>query len=942
MKSRLMLSIGLLMILAVVVDAQSPRGGGGRGPRNRNRQTAATAATAPTTAPEPAGDEPTPPKMVLQPLITPDPARQAAWEYVFGDKARLDPAKVAEVRASVGQNKAGTRFWYDANNDGKIDEVWYIDVEPRNKIERFMPILVKVVPKYDLKKGDEPNRANCTYFADLNANGQVDRVLDYVDRDGDGGLDEMGMYTCNNAGQVTVWWSQNYGKNEKEAGDDRLLWYDVAYGYDQDACQVRSHFGGNESFYQMRIKPGDDHWTATFENPFNFYDRDGDGVSEEVIRVVCDAGRVRSLRWSFDAANAATPDNPRCYDVGMSAVAPGWKPGVIMNRDSDAFTLMVPREYSTPLKVNGKPTGVLLDRDRAGEWLKSITYPAGLMVWVEDGNNVAPTSPSAGERWEGVLNNEYSRRENVIFPAVGGPSSGYFNKRFDYINGPTGPFQYYFSPADQRVHLKANVTSKTANQTRTWMDVDYNFDNKSDMLYEFYDTDADGIVDKITLDVNGDGEVEDYWKLDESAVKPVEWNFASINKVFGPVIKNEPAKQYNLNIALAAALDKIKNGAGADDIWNLIENKFESPTTTGTLPAKLLGRDESILFYLRLAADRRIYALKELASEKADFLNKIEAVRAKGDTDAMTRLIQTEFGVPAPAKSCAEWIGDLRKPPVVKHVAWDDTWLPPNVGWESDSEAAYRMYYGHFDCFGKTRDLLCYPIITQPRKPGGSYHRTQDWGMDMLHVGNTCGIGGLMLWVNGKPYPVFKADTPEAPNLNPKFTWHKGPIEETNDKLVMECVVTGVGPEDAPFTMTLRPFALAGRADSPIEVTIAGGKKGDKVEVGIGLIGFAQGKAMASQTFKLDKKAGIMGLNGWQDPTIGWVNLGIVFPAKRFIRQEDAGIGPQHYVVLKYNIGETFTYSIRADWINGHRFPVAPNIDDFMIKLRETAKVAKY
>ncbi len=939
MKSRLMLSIGLLLMFAVVADAQAPRGGRARGARNQNRQAAVPAAPSPAPA-APASDVPPPPKMMLPPLLEKiDEAKQAGWEYVFGDKARLDPAKLAEVRDSVTRNKAGQRFWYDTNHDGKIDEVWFIDTDARNKIQRYEPVLVKAVPRYELKQGDEPNRTNCTYFADLNADGQVDHVADYVDRDGDGGLDEMGLYTCNR-GQVTVWWSQNYGKTEKEAGNDHRLWYDVAYGYDQNACQVRSHFGGNESFYQMRIKPGDDHWTATFENPFNFYDRDGDGLSEEVIRLVCDAGRVRSMRWSFDAANAATPDNPRCYDVGMSAPAPGWKPGLSMGRDSDAFTLTVPQEYNTPLKVNGKPTGVLLDRDRAAKWLKTVTWPAGLMVWVEDGNNVAPTAPDAGERWEGVLNNEYKMRDRVVFPAVGGPSSGYFNRRFDFIKEPTGPFQYYFSPADKRIHLKDNVTSKTANQTRTWLDVDYNFDGKSDMLYEFYDTDSDGFVDRMTLDVNGDAEVEDSWKLDERGVKPVEWNFASINKVFGPVIKNEPALQYDLNMALSGALQKTKPGAEADDVWNLIEAKFVAPTTTATLQTKLLNRDESILFFLRLAADRRIFALKEEATDKADFMEKLYAVRAKGDTKAMTKMLRKEFGLEAPAKSYAAWIGDLRKPPVVKRVAWDDSWLPPNVGWEADKEAAYRMYYGHFDCFGKTRDVLLFPILTAPHT--GSYHHTQEWGMDMLHVGNTCGIGGMMLWVNGKPYPVFKPDTPDAPKKDPQFVWHKGPIEETNDKLVMECKVTGIGPQDAPFQMTIRPSSLAGRADSPIEVTITGGKKGDKVEVGIGLIGFAGGKAMQSQTLKLDKKAGIMALNGWQDPEIGWVNLGLVFPTKRFLRQVDEGLGPQHYVILKYKIGETFTYSIRADWVNGHRFPVFPNIDDFMIKLHETAKVAKY
>ncbi|MEN6627967.1 MAG: DUF4861 family protein [Candidatus Sumerlaeia bacterium] len=927
-----MLSIALVVVFAMAVEVQAQRPG-----RNGQRGAAAAGKKAPARqAPNPAD-------------------KQAALEYVFGDKAKLDPAKVSEVLASgkkLGAEDPAPRFYYDTNNDGQPDEVWFLDNDSRHSAAR-KPIIVKAVPKYPIKKGDEPNKANSTFYADWKADGMLDAVIDYEDVDGDGGLDRMGMYTGSayNGGMVLCWYSQNYGATEKEVGKDHLLWYDVNYAYDQNRCQTRTHFNGNEGFVELRIKPGEPRWTAFFENPFEFYDRDGDGVTEEVIRLVADDGLVRSLRWSFDAANAGTKDNPRAYDVSISAEGPGWTQKVDPSRTGPAFTLRIPQEYARPeWTVQGRPVGIMLDRDRAAEWLGSVTYPAAMLTWVEDGNNVAPVpavQKAAGERWEGVLNEAYKGRDGqVIFPAVGGPSSGPVNRRFEYINAPKGPFEYYFSPADKRIHLK--------DQSTAWMDVDYNFDGKNDMRYEWFDTDSNGIVDRVQIDVNGDGETEDYWKLDEGGVKPVKWNFQEVNGAFGPVVNDEPARLYALNQALATALNNIKPGSGKDEVWSFIEAKFLSPITTETLSRKLLARDESMMFFMRLAADRRLCALQEQANaaNKTAFVEKLVAARVTGDTDAMTRLIRKQycnpvqkfaglFAAPAP-KAYAKWRAQLQKEPQVQAVAWDDTWLPPNVGWESlNGETGYRMYYGHWDCFGKTRPVLLYPIITSPnRGGGGSYHEQQNWGMDCLHIGNTCGCGGLMLWINGKNYPVYKPDVPEAPKMNPIFTWHKGkdgkiePIEYTKTKVTLECVVTNVGPADNPYTVIFRPTALAGRPDSPIEVQIKGGKKGDKVEVGIGL------RKITSSTFAIDETAGVMGYRGFQDGSIGWIGIGVVYPVARFNRLEQ--LPGETYAIMNYQVGQKFTYSIRSDWVAGHQYPIFPNLEDWMDKLRETAKITQY
>jgi hypothetical protein len=68
--------------------------------------------------------------------------KQKALEQVFGDAVRLDPAMVEKVK----NDTPGKRHYVDRDGDGKPEEVWFIDIEPRHT-EAKKPILVKVVDK---------------------------------------------------------------------------------------------------------------------------------------------------------------------------------------------------------------------------------------------------------------------------------------------------------------------------------------------------------------------------------------------------------------------------------------------------------------------------------------------------------------------------------------------------------------------------------------------------------------------------------------------------------------------------------------------------------------------------------------------------------------------------------------------------------------------------
>ena len=851
--------------------------------------------------------------------------RQQLFEQVFGDLVRLDPAAIEKIKAA----RPGTRIRNDRDGDGRNDEVWFIDTSMRHRsgrlpLDEMSPIVVRAIDEDgDMGEG-EPDRDSDLYVVDWKGDGVVDAVVDYTDHDGDQDLDEMGMYFYqrprgDGKPGLRIWWG-------RDDGDDNLLWNENAYRYYQRPGQEFSHFNGDETFFAYIIHPGEKQWTPFFENPFLFWDHDGDGASEEVMRVSGGGNDVvHSLRWSFDADNSATRDNPRDYDVSISALAPGWTPEDSWPKPNDDGTTRPARnnfdstlkfsdDYAERIVIRGIPTGPMLHRDKAAGLMRPITWARVLFTWVENDQNIAWNrgEGESSERWEGVLNqrSDYPRFQ---MPAVGGPSVGPFNNRNELLMAPSGPNQYYFNPADGRVHIRCIDTDY-----RAWTDVDYNLDNKTDMFYEFFDTNRDGYFDRVTIDADGDGEVDDFYDVDTSNVRPVVWDWNDVVAAWQPTVANEPAKLYALAQVLQAAVKKAGAAEGSDPVWELLAGGFKGEGFPEEFAKKFAGSDTAALYYLQLYRDRAIVALKAATESEGEFWKNIDTLRGRGDTAAITAAVRKQFEVPAPAQKYAAFVKKLRAEPKRPRVAWDNKWYPPNWGWESE-KIAYRAYDGHFDFFGKNRDVLIYTGLINT---GQSYHLEADWGIDALHVGRTGGLGGVVLYVNGEAYPVYN-------DGNTTHTFNNQLVEQTDDKVTLEMRIEKVGPAEAPYTVRIRPSALAGKVWSPIEVLAEGGRPGDKLETGLTL------NHLVIEDFLFNSSTGVMGLWGWQEPGISWIGTGVIFPAERFVRIDDQP--EEHRVVLRAEPGEPIHYAIQADWLNGRQYPVQPSPMVWLEKLNESA-----
>ncbi len=103
---------------------------------------------------------------------------------------------------------------------------------------------------------------------------------------------------------------------------------------------------------------------------------------------------------------------------------------------------------------------------------------------------------------------------------------------------------------------------------------------------------------------------------------------------------------------------------------------------------------------------------------------------------------------------------ELIVPPEHKDHSWFIRYEGP--GWESD-KVGYRFYLdwrNATDIFGKkTNDM----VLQNVGQDGfDSYHEPSDWGMDVLKVGKSLGVGSIGMWVNGKAERIAETSSLES------------------------------------------------------------------------------------------------------------------------------------------------------------------------------------
>ncbi len=308
--------------------------------------------------------------------------------------------------------------------------------------------------------GDSP-RAACI-AVDMDADGSLDRTIDYDDLDGDGVADQMlQTYTVR-----STWGYRPFLVVSRDFDEGPLrLWSLQDYGYIQQLCQWDCDFGGDGWFAMFARDRG--RWNATLECPFCFYDRDGDALAEETVRLIAAGTRLRSARYSINADNDATEGQLYDYDVSVTCLG----------------SAEVPAEAQETLTHrSGNEIGPVLRWEDAREVVRDADWQRCLLIWDENDHNTAADKADR-ERWEGILNAEWRG-----FPQEGGPPTLTLNKRFELDADFSGRMRLYWWPADARLHLHGAEEGA--------IEVDFDYDGALDLHVEYADTDADGFFDR--------------------------------------------------------------------------------------------------------------------------------------------------------------------------------------------------------------------------------------------------------------------------------------------------------------------------------------------------------------------------------------------------------------------------------------------------------------
>ncbi|MBN2447040.1 MAG: hypothetical protein JXO22_09955 [Phycisphaerae bacterium] len=296
------------------------------------------------------------------------------------------------------------------------------------------------------------------YIADYGCDGTADRMVDYIDNDGDNDPDEMDIRYFVDGRLRYTWFGM-------DLDDDSTMWSLTGYEYGGPSFFEADPYG-DSMIYMNKLNTDRGTWAPISECPFAFYDTDADGESEVVVRISAvpinydtgvdpdyanDYSRFQAewnpemarmgavnIRYSFDVDNLSGPEMPLHYDFGFNLVG------------------AVPYEFAGMHHFNAKRRPPQVTCVTPFHSLRGICdrYPASEtgFSWHEhhDDTIAIGYGPHAKSdyRWEGV----FWMWERRFMGNTGGPCQKW-NVRREWTDKPTDRRELYYSGVDRRIHL---------------------------------------------------------------------------------------------------------------------------------------------------------------------------------------------------------------------------------------------------------------------------------------------------------------------------------------------------------------------------------------------------------------------------------------------------------------------------------------------------------
>jgi hypothetical protein len=410
-------------------------------------------------------------------LTTAAPAAESlAWnlrETAMSDDGRLIwSAKSWWKKAQA--LKEGQRFTLDLNKDGRPDTI----------ITRMDGNIVEAIDDSGHAK-DIWNRASTTYIVSYKGTGVVDRMVSYIDNDGDGKSDEVELRYFRDGYLRYAWFGESF---DGDASDIFALTNWAYAGND-----LGSKFRGNTQIFLNKYDPSTKSWVPLSECPFSFWDLDKDGHGDVVMRV--SAAPLASLtgsdndyanNYNYMWAREATPlEKTGALNMRLSFnVDPKPRKDPLTKPHYNfGFTSVGAQPYQYPGMTDTNPrrrppqTATRIDWKQ--RWAPGVNYPASETAFTWDESRSV-------WRWEG----QFWIYERVYLSNTGGPVHRW-NMRREYSPAAGSERRIYYSEADRRYHLQGAAEA--------WLEAGHLVNEQKDLEFRWFDTDGDGRLDTVEV-----------------------------------------------------------------------------------------------------------------------------------------------------------------------------------------------------------------------------------------------------------------------------------------------------------------------------------------------------------------------------------------------------------------------------------------------------------
>lgn len=460
------------------------------------------------------------------------------------------------------QNKVITPFrlplpqgevrYEDLDDDGDPDLLYAM-------VEGGVPV-VWIDDDDDMKIGDlEGDMDNDCLLIDLNKDGRYgsekDLNIDWSDEDGDGVADLQCIVDNVTKDEKGKWLSHYiwFIDNDKDGVLGYINWGNYKFeGWDHEGqSNFFCDYNGQSTMLKVHVTT----WNMkdleyNWENPFLFYDHDGDGLTEMAIRLVDEplpytsdedplmawkfSHNISYVQMTFDMDNDSRPGNELDFDLSLKFMGGhGFnyedqvhKYSNISGLEAADFLIDDPRwRHTSELIFSDHDAAYDLTFDR-GEW------GACWLVFDEDDDC---------HRWERV--EFYDPKDPFKIGAKNGgldhnPQADPSGDRGEWDEDFSGQGHLYISPIDGRLHLLGAEKGywridQNATYYQGWQGwrgpnlQPEDFDKAEPVVFgtmKYEDTDGNGFFDQISMDMDGDQKYEEVVSLKSLGIKDAaEW-----------------------------------------------------------------------------------------------------------------------------------------------------------------------------------------------------------------------------------------------------------------------------------------------------------------------------------------------------------------------------------------------------------------------------------